>query len=47
MKTWLMKITAVLLKRGQNKVNYKPDGHENHRKERKEGKGAGAREKKD
>ena len=33
-------------KTGPNKGNYKPDEPENHRKERKEGKGARAREKK-
>ena len=33
-------------KTGPNKGNYKPDEPENHRKERKEGKGATAREKK-
>ena len=33
-------------KTGPNKGNYKPDGPENHRKERKEGKGARASEKK-
>ena len=32
-------------KTGPNKGNYKPDEPENHRKERKEGKGAKAREK--
>ena len=32
-------------KTGPNKGNYKPDEPENHRKERKEGKGARAREK--
>ena len=31
-------------KTGPNKGNYKPDEPENHRKERKEGKGARARE---
>ena len=31
---------------GPNKGNYKPDKPDNHRKERKEGKGARAREKK-
>ena len=37
-----MKITAILLKLGQTR----PDEPENHRKERKEGKGARATEKK-
>ena len=32
-------------KTGPNKGNYKPDEPENHREERKEGKGARAREK--
>ena len=41
-----MKIATFLLKTGPNKGNYKPDQPENHRKERKEGKGARAREKK-
>ena len=34
-------------KTGPNKSNYKPDEPENLRKERKEGKGARAKEKKD
>ena len=46
MKTLSMKITAVLPKTGPNKGNCKPDEPENHRKERKEGKGTRAREKK-
>ena len=45
-KTWSMKITAVLLKQAQTRVFVSPMSQKITEKERKEGKGARAREKK-